>query len=736
MSNDDDMLEAFDLSAWEAPPPPADLADGVIDRMGATDEGTDVGLAAVALDHHRAPRRGWIIAGAAAATFVLAIGVWTLIRATHHAAPSTGSVVADQARTLALETVHANLDPGADVRWRRDGDVLRVEQRAGSVTWRVDSDQQLVIDAGAASASVEATGANLRVEVQMNATDAKVIGGAALTAAAVAIVTVVVYEGHVKVGKASQQTVVVAPGSTYKVNAVDDTASVVGAGLTRSKKVAILGLETGGVPNGHVPVVAQALSSAMRAVAANEGPYTLAPVTRELVDEKLLANCATEAPQCMSAIGANLGADLLVYGHLELGKRDYTTRLVLLDVAKKTIERTQETVWPIAGTERDMIDWWGRRFYLDLIGVPSCDADALKDEGMQQINAGQHAAALTKFEQSLACKDDSYVRQLAFMESCASANPPRAKQHYKRLTPVQQGKFRQMCIRNKVELEDPPVASAAIDCPGVDEVSCVLSNYEGDCCKKYLKSASKPDGLTRAQISEAIAKVKPQIMKCKTPSDDKVVVRVEVKPSGDVTSVTMTTSADAELSKCVRSILAGAKFPATKIGGSFSYPFVFSGATAPAQCDADALKEEGMQNINMGQHAAALTKFEKSLACKEDPYVTQLAFMEACASRNSAKAQLYYKRMTPTQQSKFSQMCERENVAYLPGEGYLQVFSKPAAKILVDGRDTGMTTPITGQQLALVPGKHKITFVVGDDHFTYPVQIKAGETLTMSKDLQ
>jgi ABC transport system ATP-binding/permease protein len=85
---------------------------------------------------------------------------------------------------------------------------------------------------------------------------------------------------------------------------------------------------------------------------------------------------------------------------------------------------------------------------------------------------------------------------------------------------------------------------------------------------------------------------------------------------------------------------------------------------APANCDADALKDEGMQNINMGQHAAALSKFEQSLRCKKDPYVTQLAFMEACASSNSPKAKQYYKLLTAAQQAKFAQMCIRNKVEY------------------------------------------------------------------------
>jgi serine/threonine protein kinase/tetratricopeptide (TPR) repeat protein len=85
---------------------------------------------------------------------------------------------------------------------------------------------------------------------------------------------------------------------------------------------------------------------------------------------------------------------------------------------------------------------------------------------------------------------------------------------------------------------------------------------------------------------------------------------------------------------------------------------------APAYCDAEELKDSAMEQINLGQHTAALAKLEASLDCKRDSYVTQLAFMESCASRNTAKAKLYYKRLTGAQQSKFAMMCIRNKVDY------------------------------------------------------------------------
>jgi len=171
----------------------------------------------------------------------------------------------------------------------------------------------------------------------------------------------------------------------------------------------------------------------------------------------------------------------------------------------------------------------------DSVKAPdNCDAEAAKEKGMNNINMGQHAAAHAQFEASLRCKDDPYVRQLAFMEACASGNSPKAKYYYPLLTKGQQEKFGQICERQK-----PPV-------------------------------------------------------------DYKVA------------------------------------------------------------CNAEVSKEKGMSYINMGQHENAFIQFETSLACKDDPYVRQLAFMEACASGNEKKAKAYYKKLTPAQQTKFAQICIRQ----------------------------------------------------------------------------
>ncbi len=69
-------------------------------------------------------------------------------------------------------------------------------------------------------------------------------------------------------------------------------------------------------------------------------------------------------------------------------------------------------------------------------------------------------------------------------------------------------------------------------------------------------------------------------------------------------------------------------------------------------------------------------------------------------------------------------------------EGYLVASSNPWARVYVDGKDTGKTTPIPKTRpLKLKPGKHKVTFAVGRQRFDYTVTIRAGETSRLSKDL-
>jgi hypothetical protein len=195
----DDNLDDLDLHAWQAPPPPNGLAESVIARATATDEAISV-----AMRHQR--RRYAIIGAACAGSIAAGLALWLGLQPSRAVADNV--IIADKSQHVALGASAVDLDPGSALRWHRTGDELHVVQ-SGTATWRVASNERLVIDAGS-SASIEATGASLRVEAKMNPSYVRVMSGVALTAAAVALVSATVYEGHVK-ATTGDGTVVVLP---------------------------------------------------------------------------------------------------------------------------------------------------------------------------------------------------------------------------------------------------------------------------------------------------------------------------------------------------------------------------------------------------------------------------------------------------------------------------------------------------------------------------------------------
>src|SRR5258706_6137549 len=205
--NDDGELHEYDLDAWEVPAPPSGLADRVIAEARK-------GAAVVAYEARERPRTrrvllaagvGALVAGGAIAA-VFAVGA-------HHAAPVHGSVVAERAQHVDLDSATAELDTGASIAWTRHGDTLLVDQPRGNASWRIGDDHLQLETAGA---QIDASGASLRVEVHMQLSDVRVVGASTVVAAAVAVVTVVVYEGHVQV-RSARQTGNVQPGATVEV---------------------------------------------------------------------------------------------------------------------------------------------------------------------------------------------------------------------------------------------------------------------------------------------------------------------------------------------------------------------------------------------------------------------------------------------------------------------------------------------------------------------------------------
>jgi serine/threonine protein kinase len=68
--------------------------------------------------------------------------------------------------------------------------------------------------------------------------------------------------------------------------------------------------------------------------------------------------------------------------------------------------------------------------------------------------------------------------------------------------------------------------------------------------------------------------------------------------------------------------------------------------------------------------------------------------------------------------------------------GFLVANTQPWAKVLIDGKDTGKTTPIAPRsKIPLKPGKHVVTFVANGKKFNFDVTIKSNEDTRLIKQL-
>jgi hypothetical protein len=403
------------------------------------------------------------------------------------------------------------------------GNALDVEQRAGASTWHVAADRQLRIATGATGASVEATGASLRVEVQMNKADSRVIGASALTAAVAAMTTVVVYEGHVKVTSAGQSLVVPA-GSTIDV---------------RSGQPPTPAPTEPTIPAPLPPLVPAV--GADVAIRAGESVtiQDFAPSTRvQIVSDcngKRQINFSADPPDEMLEDGAMFPPGHHRYMLRCAGSEEPLTGTIDIGRGMREGDDVATINEPRVG------DAWASP--LHIVGTTIPDAKVSIDGKGVMVDDGSY----------------NFDGQLDLDNRSSLAIRVDTREHgihiYVRRPPGTQ-------------------REATVDCSSV-----LLKGNDLRCVKQY----------------------------CATHEADDVHC-----PS--------------------------------------------------RRCDADRLRNEGSQAEGVSQHALALAKFEESFRCKPDPRTVPMAFMAACNMSNVPKAKLYWQKLSPDQQNRFVQICERNRI--------------------------------------------------------------------------
>ena len=237
--------------------------------------------------------------------------------------------------------------------------------------WTVADDDTLMIDSGGSPSAVtiEASGASLRVEVQMNISDVRLMGATTLTSAAVAVMTVVVYAGHVK-ATSGGQTVNVSPGATLELRP-DRPPQVPAEPPPRpTEPIAV----------GATPIDVHALEGKLRAADERIAKLTAELAAREAEDT---ANALTVAPSALE--GSRLEGDKNIVPDADTKRAIATTGKKLVGTFKLCINRSGAVssikVLKPTGFERydqtieqQIHTWKYRPFEVDGKPAPVCTA--------------------------------------------------------------------------------------------------------------------------------------------------------------------------------------------------------------------------------------------------------------------------------------------------------------------------------------------------------------------------
>lgn len=134
-------------------------------------------------------------------------------------------------------------------------------------------------------------------------------------------------------------------------------------------KIAVLGIEVTGAIDQASTGAAHDLTEGLRSKAKQgNGPFQLAPNSdRELIDEKVLKNCDSEGPLCMSDIGRDINTDVLIYGQLAKSGDGYSAKLFVLDVRRRSREK-ELTVRIPGSASSDAVRAIAKKAYTDLVG--------------------------------------------------------------------------------------------------------------------------------------------------------------------------------------------------------------------------------------------------------------------------------------------------------------------------------------------------------------------------------
>ncbi len=142
------------------------------------------------------------------------------------------------------------------------------------------------------------------------------------------------------------------------------------------QKLAVLGIEAedaSEATSGTTANLARWLTQGLRARAGKtSGKFEVpASANKDLAEMKLLTDCLDEKPDCMGAMGKDLGVDKMLYGKLTKTKQGWNLSLRLVNVPKAADGKTWDKQFPAGEASEEGMKKIAAAAFADLTGTAS-----------------------------------------------------------------------------------------------------------------------------------------------------------------------------------------------------------------------------------------------------------------------------------------------------------------------------------------------------------------------------
>jgi hypothetical protein len=253
----------------------------------------------------------------------------------------------------------------------------------------------------------------------------KTVAASAVTAAAVALVTIVVYEGSVKVTD-SGKTTAVAAGTTYQIKGpstvIEEDALNVGGGPLKTAEIGVQPLDRSTV--------------------------------RTSLDKQEIQRVMTRLAQKLRGCAMDVGFDGRITATVTVSPEGTVDDVKLAPADAPPAECIKGILASAKFTKTKSITIFEYPFVFSNMSAKStCDFDALFARGQEAFSTSAWSEALVAYDAAYKCRPDAQALQLVFAAACRAKNVPKAKLYWAKLNQSRRDQLATLCVAAGITVE-------------------------------------------------------------------------------------------------------------------------------------------------------------------------------------------------------------------------------------------------------------------------------------------